>query len=153
MGRILDAVKTFLEADDWPYSQMEGRSVYKTVFEGQNGQVNCYAQEREEQEQFVFYSVFPVHVTEGQMPELVEFITRANYGMIIGNFELDYTDGEIRYKTSMDFEDVEVEEAVLRHLIYANVLTMDKYFPGMMRVLYGGISAVDAITEVENDEE
>jgi hypothetical protein len=25
-----------------------------------------------------------------------EFITRANYGLIIGNFELDFEDGEIR---------------------------------------------------------
>ena len=58
--------------------------------------------------------------------------------MIIGNLELDYSDGEIRYKTSVDIEDVEVVEPLIRHLIYANVLTMDKYFPGLMRVIYGG---------------
>ena len=80
---------------------------------------------------------------------MAEFITRANFGMIIGNFELDYSDGEIRYKTSVDVEEVEVTDPLVRHLIYANVLTMDKYFPGLMRVLYGGISPVEAIEEVE----
>jgi hypothetical protein len=69
--------------------------------------------------------------------------------MIIGNFEMDYSDGEIRYKTSVDIEDVDLSEPLLRHMIYANVLTMDKYFPGLMRVLYGGISPVVAIEEVE----
>jgi hypothetical protein len=60
MGRILEAVERFLKADDWPYNLLEGRSIYKTGFEGKNGQFTCYAQERDEQQQFVFYSVFPV---------------------------------------------------------------------------------------------
>jgi hypothetical protein len=150
MGRILEAVGQFLEEDDWPYSLMDNRPVYKTGFEGKNGQFTCYAQERTEQQQFVFYSIFPIKVTENKMNELAEFITRANYGMIIGNFELDYADGEIRYKTSVDVEDVDMVEPLVRHLIYANVLTMDKYFPGLMRVLYAGIPPADAVNEVEN---
>ena len=153
MGRILDAVGRFLEEDDWPISPIEGKTVYKTGFEGKNGQFTCYAQERAEQEQLVFYSIFPVRAPENKQAEVAEFITRANYGMIIGNFEEDYTDGEIRYKTSIDVEDVETLDPLIRHIIYANVLTMDKYFPGLMRVLYAGVSPVDAIDEVEGAEE
>jgi hypothetical protein len=153
MGRILDMVKRFLEQDDWPVSMVEGRSVVKTGFEGKNGQFTCYAQERKEQEQFVFYSIFPVRTPENKMSEVAEFITRANYGMIIGNFEVDYGDGEIRYKTSVDVEESDFSEPLARHMIYANVLTMDKYFPGLMRVLYAGINPVSAIEEVEGTEE
>lgn len=149
MGRILDSVGRFLEADDWPVSPMEGRTIYKTGFEGKNGQFTCYAQERVEQEQFVFYSIFPVRTPENRLAEMAEFITRANYGMIIGNFELDYSDGEIRYKTSVDVEDVALDDQLIRHMIYANVLTMDKYFPGLMRVLYAGIDPAIAVEEVE----
>jgi hypothetical protein len=153
MGRILDAVGRFLEEEDWPISPIEGKTVYKTGFEGKHGQFTCYAQERAEQEQLVFYSIFPVRAPENKQAEVAEFITRANYGMIIGNFEEDYTDGEIRYKTSIDVEDVETLDPLIRHIIYANVLTMDKYFPGLMRVLYAGVSPVDAIDEVEGAEE
>jgi hypothetical protein len=149
MGRILDAVRQFLEEDDWPYTLMEERLVYKTGFEGKNSQFTCYAQERAEQQQFVFYSIFPVRVPDNKLADVSEFITRANYGMIIGNFELDYGDGEIRYKTSVDVEDVDLVEPLVRHLMYANVLTMDKYFPGLMRVLYAGISPAEAIGEIE----
>ncbi len=153
MGRILDIAKQFLEKDDWPVSMVEGRAVVKTGFEGKNGQFTCYAQERKEQDQFVFYSIFPVRTPENKMSEVAEFITRANYGMIIGNFELDYGDGEIRYKTSVDVEDTDFNEPLVRHMVYANVLTMDKYFPGLMRVLYAGINPVSAIEEVEGAEE
>jgi hypothetical protein len=151
MGRILDALKQFLEEDKWPYSLVEDRPVYKTGFEGKNGQFTCYAQERAEQDQIVFYSIFPVRAPENKMAEIGEFINRANYGMIIGNFEIDFSDGEIRYKTSVDVEGVELNEALVRHLVYANVLTIDKYFPGLMRVLYAGVDAVDAISEVEGE--
>ncbi len=153
MGQILDAVEAFLKEDDWPYSLIEGRTVYKTGFEGQNGQFTCYAQEREEQEQFVFYSVYPVRAPDNMLPQVAEFITRANYGMIVGNFEMDYTDGEIRYKTSIDLEDSVVSKDLIRHAVYANVLTMDKYFPGLMRVIYAGIEPASAIEEVEGVEE
>lgn len=149
MGRILDMVVKFLEEDDWPYNLVDGRSVYKTGFEGKNGQFTCYAQEREDQQQFVFYSIYPVRAPEKKLAQVAEFITRANYGMIIGNFELDYSDGEIRYKTSVDIEDIELTPPLVHHIIYANVLTMDKYFPGLMRVLYAGIDPVTAIEEVE----
>ena len=149
MGRIIEGIEQFLKQDNWPYSIVTGKPVYKTGFEGKNGQYTCFAQEREEQQQFVFYTVFPVHVPENKLQAVSEFITRANYGMIIGNFELDFADGEIRYKTSVDVEDIEFSEALIRHLIYANVLTMDKYFSGLMRVLYAGIPAADAIEEVE----
>jgi hypothetical protein len=153
MGRILEIVGRFLEEDDWPFNLIEGRAVYKTGFEGKNGQFTCYAQERTEQQQFVFYAIFPVRAPDNRLADVAEFITRANYGMIIGNFELDYSDGEIRYKTSVDIEDVEVVEPLIRHLIYANVLTMDKYFPGLMRVIYGGISAASAVEEIEGGAE
>ena len=149
MGRILDAVAQFLEKDSWPYTLMNDQPIYRTGFEGNHGQFTCYAQEREQQEQFVFYSVFPVRAPENKLAVVAEFINRANYGMIIGNFEMDYSDGEIRYKTSVDVEGVDMEEALLRHLVYANVLTIDKYFPGLMRVLYADITAEDAINEVE----
>ena len=149
MGRILTAIEDFLVEDDWPYNLVEGRTAYKTGFEGKNGQFTCYAQEREEQEQFVFYSIYPVRAPESMLNMVAEFTTRANYGMIVGNFELDYTDGEIRYKTSIDLEGVRSVKALVRHAIYANVLTMDKYFPGLMRVLYAGIEPAAAIEEVE----
>jgi len=43
-----------------------------------------------------------------------KFLTRANYGMMIGNFEMDFTDGEIRYKTSIDVEGDKLSSALIK---------------------------------------
>jgi hypothetical protein len=149
MGQILDVVAQFLEEDDWPYTKLEGKTVLRTGFSGENGQWSCFAQALEERYQFVFYSIIPNKAPEERRPAMAEFLTRANYGLLIGNFEMDFSDGEIRYKTSIDVEDDELTPALLKQLLYANVLTMDRYWPGIMAVLYSDISPADAITDIE----
>jgi len=149
MGRIYDAVEAFLTQDGWPVRKLEGQMVAMTSFKGKQGEFNCFVQAREAQEHLVVYSVLPVLVPEERRDEIAGFITRANYDLPIGNFEMDYGDGEVRYKTSVDLEDVEEFGLLMRNLIYANVLSMDKYFPGLMRVIYGGESAAESIRSVE----
>jgi len=139
----------FFTEDDWPFEQLEGRPILRTAFRGKNGAWNCFAQAREEQYRFVFYSVCAVNTPEPRRPAMAEFLTRANYGMIIGNFEMDYSDGEVRYKTSIDVEGDELTPALVKQMVYANVMTMDKYLPGIMKVMYTDINPLNAITEIE----
>jgi hypothetical protein len=149
MGRIYDVVEAFLVQDGWPCKRLEDQDVAMSSFKGKKGEFNCFIQAREAQEHMIIYSVLPVLVPEERRDEIALFLTRANYGMPVGNFEMDYSDGEVRYKTSIDLEDIEEFQLLLRNLLYANVLNMDKYFPGMMRVIFGGLSAVEAIAEIE----
>ncbi|MBP8974021.1 MAG: YbjN domain-containing protein, partial [Anaerolineae bacterium] len=86
-------------------------------------------------------------------PAVAEFLTRANFGLRIGNFELDYHDGEVRYKTSLDFEDEKLTPALIRNAVYPAVTTMDRYLPGLMKVVYGGRTPYEAIEEIEAESE
>ena len=149
MGQILETVLKFFSDDEWPFSRLEERPILRTGFAGDNGEWTCYAQVQEEQERFIFYSVCPVKAPEEKRPAMAEFLTRVNYGLVIGNFEMDFSDGEIRSKTSADFEGDRASVAVIKNLVYANVLTMDLYLPGIMSVLYGDVSPAQAITQVE----
>jgi hypothetical protein len=119
------------------------------MFQGENGTWVCYAHAREEQKLFIFYSVCQVNAPEDKRMAVAEFLTRANYGLLIGNFELDFNDGEIRYKTSIDVEGDRPSPALVQQLVYANVLTMDRYLPGIMTVIYGSASPAEAIAEIE----
>ena len=71
MGRILEIVGRFLEEDDWPFNLIEGRLRFiRPAFEGKNGQFTCYAQERTEQQQFVFYAIFPVRAPDNRLADV-----------------------------------------------------------------------------------
>lgn len=148
-GNIYTAMVAFFEDDDWHYHPLSDAPVLSMGFTGKNGKWMCFAQAREEQHQFVFYSVCPVNVPDDRLSVIVEFITRANYGMIIGNFEVDYHDGEIRYKTSIDVEGDRLSSSLVKQMVYANVLIMDRYLSGMMRVIYGDASPAEEVKRIE----
>ncbi len=150
MGRVFDEIKRFFDQDDWKYEVMEERPIIRLGFSGKNGSFNCFAQAREQQEQFVFYAMSAINAPEEKRTAIAEFLTRANYGMILGNFEMDFNDGEIRYKTSIDVEGEELTFHLAKQVVYANVMTMDRYFPGIMKVLYSDIAPADAVKEIEN---
>jgi len=105
-GQIYQEMVKFFQEDEWPFYPVEAQPVLQTAFEGKNGKWACFARAREQQEQMVFYSICPVNVPQHKLMAVAEFLTRANSGMILGNFELGFTDGEIRYKTSIDVEGV-----------------------------------------------
>ncbi len=149
MGAILDIAIAFFQEDNWPFQQLEGQPILQIGFVGDNGQWTCYAMAREEQAQFVFYSVVAAKAPEAKRPALAEFLTRANFGLIVGNFELDWDDGEVRYKTSLDVEGDRLMPALVKQMAYANVVTMDRYLPGIMRVIYGDVSPVQALAEID----
>lgn len=149
MSSLFDTVIQFLKEDDWKFRQLEGKTVLTMGFKGKTGSWTCYARVIEDQERFIFYSTMESNVPLDKRPAIAEYLTRANYGLRIGNFEMDFSDGEVRYKTSIDVEGGELTFKMWKSLVYTNVLTMDKYFPGIMSVVYGGTSPEEAITEVE----
>jgi hypothetical protein len=149
-GQFFEEIVNFFEEDGWPFVQIEGEPLLQMVFQGENGKWTCYAKARDDQEQFVFYSVCPVNTPDSKRLAVAEFLTRANSGMIIGNFEMDFEDGEIRYKTSIDVEDDSLSCALIKRLVYANVMMMDAYLPGIMSVIYGDVTPLDAIAQIES---
>jgi len=148
-GKIFEKMVNFFKEDDWEFIELEGEPILQMDFPGKNGQLNCYAKAREAQQQFVFYSTSPIKAPENKRLEIAEFLTRANYGMIVGNFELDFANGEIRYKISAEVEDDNLSSALIGSLVYANVMMMDEYLPGIMSVINSNVSPADAIAQIE----
>ena len=148
--QFFEEIVNFFEEDGWPFVQIEGEPLLQMVFQGENGKWTCYAKARDDQKQFVFYSVCPVNAPDSKRLAVAEFLTRANSGMIIGNFEMDFEEGEIRYKTSIDVEDDSLSSALIKRLVYANVMMIDGYLPGIMSVIYGDVTPRDAIAQIES---
>jgi hypothetical protein len=147
--QAFEALGEFLKLDGWYPRKLDGKTVYQVGFNGENGQLTCYAQVLEDLSQFLFYVVAPTKVSEELRLAVAELITRANYGLRIGNFEMDFSDGEVRYKSSLDFEGTALSSDLIRNAIYPAVQTMDRYLPAIMAVIYGEKSPEEAITEIE----
>ncbi len=153
MARIFDGIKSFLqthfEADGLEREDDEDMLSFR--LEDEDGhEWGCLALAEEQSEQAIFYSVVLENTAAEHMLETMRFVTLANYGMQVGNFELDLEDGEVRFKTAIDVEGVELSEGLLRNLVELNLMMMGLYYDGLLAVMRGGMTAEQAIAEIED---
>ena len=104
-------------------------------------------QTRELEEQMIFYSSLSENIPPNRIDTMIRFITMVNYRLVVGNFELDVTDGELNYKTALDLEGVNLNHDMIRNIIHTNLATFDRHLPGIKIILDGGSTeqAMDAI--------
>ncbi len=104
----------------------------------------------EKTQRLVVYSLYPEHVPEARLGRLMELITRINYGLILGNFEMDLRDGEIRYKTSIDLESIDISPVMIRNLVFGNFFSVDLYFYAIQAAIHGEQSIDQLVYEAEH---
>jgi hypothetical protein len=143
-GSLFSGLKKVFVDYRWPFSEVPGMPVLLSELSGPLGSWTFYAQIVEDQELIAFYSVCPLTVPENRRVEVADFLTRANYGLAVGNFELDFEDGEIRYKTVLEVEGRYISPGLVKRLVKANGLAMETYLPGIGAVV-GGTPAVPAL--------
>ena len=95
------------------------------------------------------YGNINISADRQSMDEVCEYVTRANYGLTLGNFELDFRDGEIRYKMSINVRDCLPGDDAIDDLWSIPVGMMNKYGDGLLAVNMGFSSAADAIARAE----
>ena len=149
---IAVALASFFSDDDWPAVYDYDAGHFAMRFQGTQAEWTCLAYPVEEDQQFVFYSIAPVRADEEHRAAVAEYLARANWGLVLGNFEMDFDEGSIRYKTSIDVEGAALTGELIRHVVYANIQAMDRYLPGLMLVLADGASPVQAFEHVESEE-
>ena len=149
MTGLFSALIDYMEEENWKYEILEGETIIRFHFKGNAGRLLCYGEVDEQKNWLLFYSYMPVNTPPERLGEMAEFVTRANRGMRIGNFELDYDDGEIRYKTSIDVEGGTLAGKMIDNLLRANLSTINRYFDGIMGVIYSDHSSEDLIKQIE----
>lgn len=144
MATLLETMTAYFRDQQWTFEQAVDRPVLRLPLQKGADTWMCYAEAHEERHRAVFYTVAPVTVPVDDRPAIAELITRANYGLAVGNFELDYADGELRYKTSIDVTGDRLSPALMHQLVLVNVRVMNHYLPAVRAVLAGATPA-DAI--------
>jgi hypothetical protein len=148
-GVLFDALKVYFQEGGWSFEAVPERSLLRMAFQGRSGEWAFFAQAREEQSQLVFYSRVSIPIEERRRMAVAELLTRANYGIIVGNFEIDLRDGEVRYKTSLDIEGGSLTPTLVHNLVGTNVRMMDRYLPGIFAVALEDKDPLEALAEIE----
>lgn len=148
-GRLMQLVKAFLIQENWTiYTQVDPNSVNLLV-KGSTADWMGLVEVDEMQQQVVFYSLLPFYVSRSQCLQVADFFAKANLGLAIGNFELNFDTGRMRYKTSLDVTGSMLDLAMISQIFYTNIATVDQYLESLMRMHYGEQTAATAIRAAE----
>mgnify|MGYP000870841744 CR=1 FL=1 len=127
------------------------QTVYKLGIGLDHGRIDSIVDLRVEQAQVIIYSICPTNVPQNQKQRITELITRINVSSIVGNFSLDYDDGEVRYKCAYLFDDTfPNSESLFMDNYLISIQMMNRYLPAIMSVLYSNVTPLQAYNQIEN---
>lgn len=66
--QMFDQPINFFTSNDWSFTRLQKKPILYTAIQGKSGEWNCYAQVRDEQAQFVFYSICPIALPRSPTP-------------------------------------------------------------------------------------
>ena len=146
-----------LEREEEPLRADEDEGIIRGALTLRRATVPLFARVRETQFLVLIYTILPVRCPESKFSEMLELLTRANWGLPLGNFEMDLSDGEIRFKTSVDVEGVPLNqplgapaaEMAITNILMANKVAMDRYLPAILGLIYGDETVVTLIDRAE----
>lgn len=149
-SEIAQAIQQFLTEDGWHFTfdEEKGRFKFNLKLDTKLQGLNYYVFVRESD--YTVYAGIALNASDCKA-EMAEFITRANYGLFNGNFEMDYRDGEIRYKCYVECEDQIPSQAVVRESIYVPGKLFTHYGDGLLAVMFGMQTPEEAIEAIEKE--
>jgi hypothetical protein len=145
---LIDAVVGAVETNGWRYTRMDDGVIAFPV----NGDRAAYAALTIANDEFhhvTLYCGFGPRVPDDRRAAVAEAITRANYGLVVGNFELDFGDGELRFRVGVGTNGGTFSAEMAGYMISLAVYMCDRYHDALMRVMFAGESPADAIHNAE----
>lgn len=150
--KVLQLINSFFEEASWKYKFDEERSLYTSGINMDsiigNVQIAIYVREKH-------YKVsvsLPNKVEPAYLHSVAEYLHRANFGLNNGNFELDYNDGEVRYKLYVFFQGIELTKRIVEDSILIPLMMYMQYGKNMMKLMLGEGEPKELIEDAERKE-
>ena len=135
----------FFNKQGWGYRQDLDKPVIHTGFSGDNGQWQCVAVAGPQDKHLLFLSLLPGKAAANRRAACAELLTRINFCLALGSFEMDFEDGEIRFRTSIPSASEDVSPEMVEHLVFFNLSTVDRFFGAVMKVIYAEVAPMAAL--------
>jgi hypothetical protein len=145
-GPLFRALTTGFKKLDW-HATLVKDPVAIVELTGQLAIYRCRYVVREEAFVISCVTRAPLLVPESARPRMMEFITRANLGMIYGAWILDLDEGSLSVRAGLNAEDALVTATMIENLARIGVGTLDRFYPNVLELVEGRISVREALVE------
>lgn len=137
MSRLIDSVIQFFQDENWSYQKSPDEDVLILGVQGDEEQWDCFAKTVEEQDYFIFYSVYPKPIPQQNALSVAEFLMQINAVVNFGNFEMNDQLTKIYYKTSIKVTNYVLNQALIKNIVYMNIQVMNSFIKKIEEVSMG----------------
>ena len=149
-GRLMEAALTCFRVNNWKCRLSDPRNVLRFCFAGKNANFEGILVVEEDAEQILVLLQAPNKVPESRRLAVADLLTRANYGMKFGAFEMDFSDGEVRFKISTILREGQLSPQMVGAMIGISLSMLDTHYPALMGVCFGNQLPSDAAEAIRN---
>ena len=152
-SQILGWLKTGFDKNKWTYEEIEGKNTLMSKGYPLDCKLKCFDLICNcIDDSFTSNAYLRLSADEDCRLKVAEYITRVNYGLRYGCFEMDFRDGEIRYRHTVDCADMtSLPERSFLQCVYLPANMFNRYGNGLVAVMHGVKSPEDAIKETEEN--
>lgn len=145
-------IAKFFKKDEWRYEYDEENSLFKSgvCVDNAVGSVRVFISAMDDKVVCVY--VLPQQVPEAARVAVAELACRINYKICFGQFEIDFDDGELRFRYAMPSEeltDSPMEKA--RTLLYLPHAMLKLYGAAFLKVILGARTPQAAVDELDSE--
>ncbi len=153
-AELAGIVNEFLNEDDWKFSFDSDNGLFNFGLNLKGKIKNIKYIVDIKDDQIIVYGISPIGADADDpkvISEMAQFLSRANYGLRNGCFELDVTDGEIRFRSFIDCDEQKPSKAVIKNSIYITASMFERYSKGIVGIVFSDMTNKEAIDICENN--
>ena len=154
--QIKNCIQNYLDKNEWYYTFDEEDIFFRAGIKIDGKLSRCDLIIDIGKSFYLVYAKIALSADPNNINAVSEYLHRANFGLKLGSFELDHSDGEIRYKMYVDCGDdcdCMPSESVIRRSLEMPASMLEIYGDGLMRVLLGVATPEEAIEEAERKDD
>lgn len=142
---LIETVCQYLDDEHWAYSLVAAKSMAYFDVSGAKGTLSCVLLADEELQCLSLLTQLGVTVPAIKRLRMADYIARVNYSLLLGCFELSVESGDLRFRISMPLAGSALSRQQLRDTIATSIYTVDRYYTGVMMLVYRNATASEAM--------
>lgn len=138
--RLYETIATLFDRDGTPYrgDLDDGVILVEMTSEVGSWKMHIQVTETEDVRLVVIHSELPALIPVDSRSKVAELLTRINYGLVVGNFELGLEDGVVLFKTTLDLVDGDLTRAMFKRMFDLNGQTFNEFFAKILGLGFNG---------------
>ena len=149
--QVYQMFKKHLEESNFKFDAHDDDLVLTMTVHGEDLPQPTVIRILDDRDVFQILSPIPSRIPEDKRVDAAVAVSVANYGMINGCFDLDMSDGEIRFRVAQGYEGMELSDEFIKYILSVVFITTDKYNDKFF-MLGKGLMSLEQFIEQENAE-